>query len=153
MSASLEHDVFKSIGPKNLTWFWLKTQILSNVVPKIHHVFWPEAGKTSSNQARKSTGWWACRACANLGCATTADTSHTGCRPDHLQCTHNWLLVVCEGKPSSHPARSHMSQSQRADKARRPQCHKEPRQPWRKRFWTSSHRIWQRVIGLRSHNF
>lgn len=34
----------------------LKTQILSNDVPKIHHVFWPAAGKEAAIRLETSTG-------------------------------------------------------------------------------------------------
>jgi len=83
----------------------------------------------SGRERSSSRGWkvnrQVCRACTDLLSATTGDTSHTGCGPDHLQYTHNWLLVVCEGKPSSHPTWTHMSQMQRANKAYRPQRDKE----------------------------
>lgn len=76
--------------------------------------FWPAAGRGAAIRLESQ------QASANYRSATTADTSHTACGPDHLRYTHNWLLVVSEGKLSSHPTRSHMSQTRRADKAGRP---------------------------------
>lgn len=111
--------------------------------------------KRNSNQTRESTGECV-QPAQTTALATTADTSHTGCGPDLLQHAHNWLLVVWEGKPSSHPAWSHMSQIRHADKAGRPQCWKRS---LRKHFQTSrrtSDNMWwyreQQQPAARSHS-